>query len=113
MKRAQGILKDILAGRKVRATGATREDVPFEIPEVQPGTLPVNCVTSALKAPDPSIRHMKTHTGETGWSCDQCGKVLASRAMYDLHLQGCGKEKGHWCRECRRGYTTKQALVAT
>ena len=35
-KRAQGILKDILAGKKVcTSTGATREDVPFEVPKVQ------------------------------------------------------------------------------
>ena len=41
LKSAQGILKDILAGRKVRATGATWEDVPFEVPEVQAGD--TNC----------------------------------------------------------------------
>ena len=36
LKRAQGILKDILAGGKVHpSTGATQEDVPFQIPEVQ------------------------------------------------------------------------------
>ena len=32
--------------------------------------------------------------------------------MLDLHLKSCGQEKGHWCKECNRGYTTKQALVA-
>ena len=37
LKRTQGILKDILAGRRVRASEATREDVPFEVPEVQAG----------------------------------------------------------------------------
>ena len=55
---------------------------------------------------------MKTHTGETGWSCSRCGKILASRAMSDLHLRSCGQKKGHWCQECSKGYTTKQALVA-
>ena len=35
LKRDQGILKDILAGRKVRpSAGATQEDVPSQIPEV-------------------------------------------------------------------------------
>ena len=38
LKRAQGILKDILAGKKVHtSTGATRKDVPFKVPEVQAG----------------------------------------------------------------------------
>ena len=55
--------------------------------------------------------HMKTHIGDTGWSCDQCGKVLASRIMWDLHVKSCGQEKGHWCQECNKSYTTKQALV--
>ena len=36
LKRAQGILGDILAGRKVRAvSGASCKDVPFQIPMVQ------------------------------------------------------------------------------
>ena len=37
LKRAQGILKDILAGRRVHASKATREDIPFEVQEVQAG----------------------------------------------------------------------------
>ena len=55
---------------------------------------------------------MKRHNGDIGWSCDWCGKVLASKVMYELHMKGCSQEKGHWCQECNRGYTTKQALVA-
>ena len=55
---------------------------------------------------------MKTHTRDTGWSCDWCGKVLASKVMYELHMKSCSQEKGHWCQECNKGYTTKQALVA-
>ena len=38
LKRAQGILKDILIGRKVHpSAGATQEDVPFQVPGVQAG----------------------------------------------------------------------------
>ena len=51
LKRAQGILKDILAGRRVRASGATREDIPFEVPEVQAGE--TSCAASVLRAQDP------------------------------------------------------------
>ena len=35
LRRAQGILKDILAGKRVRlSTGASSQDVPFEVPTV-------------------------------------------------------------------------------
>ena len=112
LKRAQGILKDILAGRRVRITGPTREEVPFEVPEVQAGNTSCELCRQSFKSTHSLCCHMKTHTGDTGWSCDWRDKVLASRAMSELHQKGCGWEKGHWCQTCKKGYTTKQALVA-
>ena len=113
LRRAEGILKDILAGRRVRmSTGASCQDVPFEVPIVQPGERDCLLCRQSFKSTRSLKHHMKTHTGETGWSCSHCSKILASRAMRDLHLKSCGQEKGHWCRECNKGYTTKQALVA-
>ena len=53
---------------------------------------------------------MKTHIGETGYSC-QCGKVLASRVMLELHQKSCGQDRSHWCKAFNLGYMTKQALV--
>ena len=113
LKRAQGILKDILAGKKVcTSTGATWKDVLFEVSKVQAGDTSYELCHQSFKSIHSLCHHMKTHTGDTGWSCNRCGKVLASRVMHDLHLKGCGQEKGYWCQECNRGYTTKQALVA-
>ena len=57
-------------------------------------------------------KYMGTHSGDTGYSCEDCSKVLASRVMPDLHLQSHGQEMQLHCIECVRGYTTKQALVA-
>ena len=111
LKRAQGILKDILPGRKVCATGATWKDIPFEVPEVQAGDTKCELCCQSFKSTGSLCHHMKTHTGDTGWSCDQCGKMLASRVMSELHQKSCGQEKGHWCQACKKGYTTKQALV--
>ena len=110
LRRAQGILKDILAGKRVRmSTGASSQDVPFEVPTVQPGEKDCQLCHQSTR----SLRHhMKAHTGETGWSCSSCNKIPTSRAMRDLHLKSCGQEKGHWCRDCNKGYTTKQVLVA-
>ena len=113
LRRAEGILKDILVGKRVRmSTGASSQDIPFEVPIVQPGERDCQLCCQSFKSTRSLKHHMKTHTGETGWSCSSCSKILASRAMQDLHLKSCGQEKGHWCRECKKGYTTKQALVA-
>ena len=112
LKRAQGILRNILAGRKVHpSAGATQEDVPFQVPGVQAGDTSCELCHQSFKSTHLLHHHMKTHTGDTRWSCDWSGKVLASKIMYELHMKSCSQEKGHWCQECNRGYTTKQALV--
>ena len=46
----------------------------FPFPMFNLGKLPVNYVARAL---------------DTGYSCEDCSKVLASRVMPDLHLQRC------------------------
>ena len=105
------LLQDLSVGKKVKLPVITsREEVPFTVPDVLAGE--TNCVLchQAFKSKQSLWRHMKTHTGETGYSC-QCGKVLASRIMLDLHQKSCGQEKSHWCKACNLGYTTKQALV--
>ena len=113
LRRAEGILKDILAGKRVRmSTGASSQDVPFEVPIVQPGERDCQLCCQSFKSTRSLKHHMKNHTGETGWSCSSCSKILTSRAMQDLNLKSYGQEKGHWCRECNKRYTTKQALVA-
>ena len=94
------------------STGASCQDVPFEVPIVQSGERDCQLCHQSFKSTRSLKHHMKTHTGEMGWSCSSCSKILTSRAMWDLHLKSCGQEKGHWCRGCNKGYTTKQALVA-
>ena len=114
LKRAQGILGDILAGRKVRAvSGASCEDVPFRIPTVQAGDRNCSLCHQSFASTKALKHHLKTHTGDTGWSCKACGKVLSTKLMLELHTASCGKgSKQHNCKECGKGYTTKQAMVA-
>ena len=114
LKRAQGILGDILVGRKVRAvSGASCEDVPFRLPTVQAGNRDCSLCHQSFASMKALKHHLKTHTGDTGWSCEVCGKVLSTKLMLELHTASCGKgTKQHNCKECGKGYTTKQALVA-
>ena len=114
LKKAQGILKDILAGRKVRAaSGASCDDVPFELPTVEAGDKYCNLCHQSFSLTRALRHHMKTHTGETGWVCDKCSKILSTKAMLDLHTASCGKrDKQHNYQSCNKGYTTKQALMA-
>ena len=114
LKRAQSILKDILAGRKIRAvSGASCEDVPFQVPIVEAGDRDCSLCRQSFSSTKALRHHMKTHTGETGWACEKCSKVLSTRAMLDLHMANCGKpDKQHNCQACDKGYSTKQALVA-
>ena len=113
LKRAQNIIKDMLAGRKARwGTAASREDIPFSVPEVQAGETSCQLCHQSFSSTRSLRHHMLTHTGDTGFSCSRCGKILASRVTLDMHLEGCGRAKRHFCMECNRGYASKQALVA-
>ena len=86
LKRAQGILGDILAGRKVRAvSGASCDDVPFWIPMVQAGDRDCSLCHQSFASTKALRHHLKTHTGDTGWSCEVCGKVLSIKLMLELH----------------------------
>ena len=92
LKRAQGIIGDILAGRKVRAvSGASCEDVPFQLPTVQAGDRDCSLCHQSFASTKALKHHQKTHTGDTGWSCEVCGKVLSTKLMLKLHTASCGK----------------------
>ena len=105
------LLQDLSVGKKVKLLVITsREEVPFTVPEVLAWETDCVLCRQAFKSTRSLQRHMKTHTGETGYSC-QCGKVLASRIMLDLHQKSCSQEKSHWCKACNLGYSTKLALV--
>ena len=105
------LLQDLSAGKRVKLPASTnREEVPFTVPDVMAGETNCALCHQTFKSTRSLRRHIKTHTGETGYSC-QCGKVLASRVMLDLHQKSCRWDKSHWCKACNLGYTTKQALV--
>ena len=71
---------------------ASREGVPFEVPDVKAGETNCALCHQTFKSTGSLRQHMRTHNGETGYSC-QCGNVLASKVMLKLHEKSCGQEK--------------------
>ena len=79
LKQAAKLLQDLSAGKRVKLPVSTsREEVPFAVPDVMAGETDCTLCHQTFKSTRSLRRHMKTHTGETGYSC-QCGKVLWTR----------------------------------
>ena len=72
LKWAAKLLQDLSASKKVKIpASASREEVPFEVPDVKAGETNCALCHQALKSTRSLRWHMRTHTGETGYSC-QC-----------------------------------------
>ena len=111
LRRMQCILKDILAGKKVRiSTGASSQDVPFEVPSVQPVETNCQLCCQSFKSSRNLRHHLKTYMGDTGCSCSRCSKILSSRAMLDLHLN-VGRRKGTGVRNATGGILPNRPLL--
>ena len=78
-------------GRCYSTTGGEKAN---SIPEVQAGDTSCELCHQSFESTHSLHHHMKTHTGDSRWSCDWSGKVLASKVMYELHMKGCSQEKG-------------------
>ena len=77
LKQVAKLLQDLSAGKKVKLpASASREEVPFAVPDIMARETDCALCHQAFKSTRSLQRHRKTHTGETGYSC-QCGKVLA------------------------------------
>ena len=115
----QGILKDILAGRKVHATGATREDVPFEVPEVQAGDTNCELCHQSFKSTGSLRHHTKTHTGildgpvTSVAKCWPPGSCLSSTRKAVVRRRGIGARGARKATQPSRHYwhTSKLSMV--
>ena len=67
---AAKLLQDLSAGKKVKLPASTsREEVPFTVPDVMAGETDCALCHQTFKSTRSLRRHIKTHTGETGYSC--------------------------------------------
>ena len=79
LRKAEGILKDILAGKRVRMSSrASCQDVPFEVPVVQPGDRDCQLCCQSFKSTRSLKHHMKHTPGK------QAGLVAAAARFSPL-----------------------------
>ena len=72
---AQNILIDLMVGKKVRWTSAgTRNEVSFSLPQVQPGETSCELCCQSFANTRSFKKYMRNHSGDTGYSCEDCGK---------------------------------------
>ena len=71
-----------MMGQKVRWVSAgTRDEVSFSFPQVQPGEASCELCCQGFANTRSFKKYMRTHSGDTGYSWEDCSEVLTSRVM--------------------------------
>ena len=54
--------------------------------------------------------HERSHTGEKGWICDECGDVFGGKQALDFHKSKHSGQYNFICSHCDRGFNSKTIL---
>ena len=110
LKRVKQQISALLHGEDLPEGAQAREvaEVPYQVPAVPREAKDCLVCQQSFKTHHRLMKHMKVHRGE--FSCDKCGKVLASRKMLRRHIEASVQGRKVSCPDYGKEYASSQGM---